>query len=88
MKKILITLIMPLVFACAHKETGQREFVIAARYRTYEVVGVTETTVTIKDKYGNVLVLNKDPKDYKIGDKVRYNKKTNRLRKKHPKRVY
>lgn len=55
---------------------------VSAKYRTYEVVEVTEKTVTIKDKDGKVLVLEKDPKDFKAGDIVRYDSKRNRLRKK------
>ena len=61
----------------------------ASYYRTYEVVEVTDKTITIEDEYGNKIVLDdRNPKDYKVGEKVRYDKTTNRLHKKPPPRVY
>ncbi len=58
------------------------------KWRTYEIVKLTEDSITVKSKGGVELVINKPPKDYKVGDKVRYSKKRNRLKKYHPKRVY
>jgi len=58
-------------------------------YRTYIVIEVTDKTITIQDKYGNKIVLDdRDPKDYKVGDVVRYDRIRNRLHKKHPPRTY
>ena len=49
-------------------------------YRTYEIIGMTENSLTLQDSYDNVIEVNKDPKDYKVGYKVRYDKIRKRLR--------
>ena len=49
-------------------------------YRTYEIIGMTENSLTLRDSYDNVIEVNKDPKDYKVGYNVRYDKIRKRLR--------
>ena len=49
-------------------------------YRTYEIIGMTENSLTLQDSYDKVIEVNKDPKDYKVGYKVRYDKIRKRLR--------
>jgi len=50
-------------------------------YKTYEVIKITENGLTLRDNDGNVIEVQKDPTDYKVGYKVRYDKIRNRL---HP----
>ena len=50
-------------------------------YRTYEVVEVYENGLALKDREGNVIDVDKDPKSYKAGYMVRYDSTRNRLRK-------
>ncbi len=79
MKKIIVlfmTVLLVLIFSTT----------APAKYRTFEVVEVTENSITLKDKKGKLLVLEKDPKDFKAGDMVRYNSRNNRLRKKKAKK--
>ena len=55
-----------------------------ATYITYEVTAISENTISIRhEKSGREYVLDKEPRSLKVGDKVRYDKKTNRLRKKN-----
>ena len=49
-------------------------------YRTYEIVSITENGLTLQDSYDNVIEVKKDPKNYKVGYKVRYDKIRKRLR--------
>ena len=50
-------------------------------YRTYEIIEITENGLTLQDSKGNTIEIDKDPKDYKVGYIVRYDKIRNRLRK-------
>ena len=49
-------------------------------YKTYETIGINENGLTLSDSDGNVIEVNKDPKEYKVGYKVRYDRIRNRLR--------
>ena len=49
-------------------------------YRTYEIISITENGLTLQDNDGNVIVVNKNPEDYKVGYKVRYDSIRKRLR--------
>ena len=49
-------------------------------YRTFEIIEITANGLTIEDNDGNVIEVDKDPNDYKIGYKVRYDSVRNRLR--------
>ena len=49
-------------------------------YRTYEIIEITENGLTLQDSSGNTIEIDKDPKDYKVGYFVRYDKIRNRLR--------
>ena len=49
-------------------------------YKTYEIVQITEKGLTITDSDGNVVEVNKDPGEYRVGYKVRYDGIRKRLR--------
>ena len=49
-------------------------------YRTFEIIGINENGLALKDNDGNVIQVDKDPADYKVGYKVRYDSVRNRLR--------
>jgi len=49
-------------------------------YRTFEVLSLGENSLTLRDGDGNVVEVEKDPKDYRVGYKVRYDSVRNRLR--------
>lgn len=49
-------------------------------YRTYEIIDITDKGLTLLDNDGNVLVVHKNPAEYKVGYKVRYDSVRNRLR--------
>ncbi len=58
-----------------HSEAKRKNY-----YRTFEVLSITENGLTLQDSDGNVIEVDKDPKDYKIGYKVRYDSVRKRLR--------
>ncbi len=41
-------------------------------WRTYEVVAISDNSLTLVDSEGTQIEVNKDPKDYKVGYNVRY----------------
>ena len=49
-------------------------------YRTFEIISLTENGLTLQDSDGNVIEVDKDPGDYKVGYKVRYDSVRKRLR--------
>ena len=49
-------------------------------YRTFEIIAIGDSTLTLEDSDGNVIEVDKDPADYKVGYKVRYDSVRNRLR--------
>ena len=49
-------------------------------YNTYEIIEITEKGLILEDSMGNIVKANKDPKDYKVGYRVRYDKIRQRLR--------
>ena len=49
-------------------------------YNTYEIIEITEDGLTLEDSKGNMVIADKDPEDYKVGYKVRYDKIRKRLR--------
>ena len=49
-------------------------------YRTYEIIEITENGLILQDSTGNTIEIDKDPKNYKVGYIVRYDKIRNRLR--------
>lgn len=58
---------------------------IYAKYKKgYEVTNKTEDSVTIKGKKGDEITVQIKSKKYKVGDKVKYDAKKNRLRKDGP----
>ncbi|MGW8287291.1 MAG: hypothetical protein ACWGOD_03545 [Desulfobulbales bacterium] len=49
-------------------------------YRTFEIIGISENSLILQDYDGNIIEVDKDSGDYKIGYKVRYDSVRNRLR--------
>ena len=49
-------------------------------YRTFEIIDITENGMVLQDNDGNTIVVDKDPANYKIGYKVRYDSVRKRLR--------
>jgi len=49
-------------------------------YRTFEIIAITGNNLTLQDGDGNVIEIDRDPGDYKVGYKVRYDSVRKRLR--------
>jgi hypothetical protein len=78
MKKPGITVFVIFLFiftAFHHSEAKRKNY-----YRTFEILGITENGLTLRDNDGNIIEVDKDPGDYKVGYKVRYDSVRNRLR--------
>lgn len=58
---------------------------IRVQYLTYEVVKVQPKSITIRDRKGRVIILDKEPKGLRVGDMVRYDRLRFKL-KRHPKK--
>jgi hypothetical protein len=78
MKKLGIFLLIVSIFILIGFE--QSEATKNDYYRTYEIVGITDNGLTLQDSSGNIIKADKDPKDYKVGYKVRYDKIRKRLK--------
>jgi len=78
MKKQGIIFVFVVIFILTAFQQGE-----AARknyYRTFEIIAITEKGLTLEDSDGNVIEVDKDPGDYKVGYKVRYDSVRKRLR--------
>jgi hypothetical protein len=78
MKKlgILVLIIsIAILMGFQHSHATKKDY-----YRTYEIIGITENGLTLQDSGGNTIDIDKDPKDYKVGYNVRYDKIRKRLR--------
>jgi hypothetical protein len=49
-------------------------------YRTFEIISFTENGLVLQDNDGNIIEVDRDPEDYKVGYKVRYDSVRKRLR--------
>ena len=49
-------------------------------YRTYEIIALTETGLVLRDRNDNVIEVDKDPENYKVGYTVRFDRVRKRLR--------
>jgi hypothetical protein len=58
-----------------HSEAGQKDY-----YRTYEIIAISENGLTLQDSSENIIEVDEDPKDYKVGYTVRYDRIRKRLR--------
>ena len=79
MKKagIIILLIVVFLFsAFQQSEAKSKDF-----YRTFVILAVGEKSLTLQDGDGNVIEVDKDPGDYRVGYKVRYDRLNNLLKK-------
>jgi len=78
MKKPGITIFVIFLFifiAFHHSEAKRKNY-----YRTFEIIDITENGLTLLDNDGNIIEVDKDPGDYKVGYKVRYDSVRKRLR--------
>ena len=68
MKKIILIpmFVMLLLFCGLGSSYG------AMYFRTYEIVAISDNSLILVDSDGIQIKVNKDPKDYKVGYKVRY----------------
>jgi hypothetical protein len=78
MKKmgIIVLVLSVILFAAFTQSEAKRK----NYYRTFEIIQISEKGVTLQDNDGNVIVVNKEPEDYKVGYKVRYDSVRKRLR--------
>jgi len=79
MKKAVLFIISLVFFVLSGSQVIAKTY-----YRTYEVVEVTEKTITLQRKSGDevikaVIERSRRP-NLKVGDRVRYDRRTNRLR--------
>jgi hypothetical protein len=68
MKKIILIPTILILFLFCGLESSYGDMY----YRTYEVVAISDNSLTLVDEDGNQIEVNQDPKDYKVGYKVRY----------------
>jgi hypothetical protein len=68
MKKIILLPTILILFLFCGLESSHGDMY----YRTYEVVAISDNGLTLVDEDGNQIEVNQDPKDYKVGYKVRY----------------
>jgi hypothetical protein len=67
MKRLLILAFSILFLLCFANSSFGDTF-----WRTYEVVAISANSLTLVDSDNTQIEVNKDPKDYKVGYKVRY----------------
>jgi hypothetical protein len=67
MKKFVISAIAMLFMFCTISSSFGDTF-----WRTYEVVAISDNSLTLVDSDNIQIEVSKDPKDYKVGYKVRY----------------
>ena len=76
MKRLVMPAIVMLFLFCFTSSSFADTF-----WRTYEVVAISANSLTLVDSDGVQIEVNKDPKDYKVGYKVRYDDVRNVLKK-------
>ena len=77
MKKIsILFLVASLCILLGYQNSLARD-----NYKTYEVIEVYENGLTLQDNWGNLIDVDKNPEDFKVGYKVRYDSTRNRLKK-------
>ena len=78
MKKLGITIffVAIFIFTAFHQSEAKRK----NYYRTFKIIGITENGLTLQDNDGNIIEVDKDPSDHKVGYKVRYDSIRKRLR--------
>ena len=78
MKIFLVPMLAILFLLCTISTSFGDSF-----YRTYEVLAKSDNSLTLVDSEGYGVKVNKDPKDYKVGYKVRYDSVRDILKKNH-----
>ena len=78
MKKpgIIVFAVFFLLFSSFHLSEAKRK----NYYRTFEIIAISGNNLTLQDGDGNVIDIDRDPGDYKVGYKVRYDSVRKRLR--------
>jgi hypothetical protein len=74
-KSILILCGLAVFTLCQAKIAVSEEY-----YRTFEIIGKSENSLTLQDSDGNVIEVNEDPAGFQVGYKVRYDSIRKRLR--------
>ncbi len=64
-----------LISGLHHSEAKRKNY-----YRTFEIIDISENGLTLRDNDGNIIDVAKDPGDYKVGYKVRYDSVRKRLK--------
>ncbi len=73
---IIFSVLVFFIFAAfQHGEAKRNDY-----YRTFEIIGISGNSLTLEDRDGNVIEVNKDPGDFKVGYMVRYDSVRGRLR--------
>lgn len=72
-----LILLLLLLLTCTWNLSYAKKFV---NYRTYEIVKVTENSITMRYKDGKEYILHWKPKGLKVGDKVRYDRRRHKLK--------
>jgi hypothetical protein len=72
---IALLIVVSLLAVCLQSEAKSDDY-----YRTFEIIAIGANSLTLEDSDGNVIEVDKDPGDYKVGYKVRYDSVRNRLR--------
>ena len=78
MKKpgLIVFVVFFLIFtAFQHGEAKRKNY-----YRTFEIIGINEQGLILQDNDGNVIEVNRDTENFKVGYKVRYDSVRKRLR--------
>ena len=76
MKKILVPVLVILLLFCSMNSSFGDTY-----WKTYEVVKISDNSLTLVDSDGTQIEVNKEPKDYKVGYRVRYDDVRNTLKK-------
>ena len=78
MKKLIIISLLSFFFiftGLQYSEAKRKNY-----YRTFEIVSISENSLVLEDNDGNIIEVDKDPEDYRVGYKVRYDSVRKRLR--------
>ncbi len=72
---VVLICVISIFIGFQHTKASKNDY-----YRTYEIIDITESGLILQDSNDNVIEVDKDPKNYKVGYKVRYDRIRKRLR--------
>lgn len=78
MKNLGTIVLIILIFAVGGLQLDEAEG--RDNYRTFTIIEATGNSLTLQDSDGNIIEVDKDPGEYKVGYKVRYDSIRKRLR--------